>query len=98
MNSSSEMQGRGLTRKEAAALISAHSFPIAVRTLANLAVSGGGPRFRKVGTRTLYARADCDAWASSKLGPAVYSTTELQSRLGGTGPKRAHPIKSIDSS
>jgi hypothetical protein len=74
----SETTSRDMTRDEAARYISAQYFPTARRTLANLAVSGGGPAFRKVGNRSLYSKADCDSWASSRLGPRVHSTSELQ--------------------
>jgi hypothetical protein len=81
---------RDLRRKEAAAYITARYFEVATRTLANLAVLGGGPRFRKVGSRTLYSRADCDAWAISKLGPLVSSTSELRQKAASSEPNHSH--------
>jgi hypothetical protein len=47
-------------------------------TLAKLAVIGGGPKFRKIGTRqVLYDVADLDAWAESILSAPLGSTSEL---------------------
>jgi hypothetical protein len=43
--------------------------------LAKLAVSGGGPTFRKAGKRPLYAPSDLDAWAQSRVGAARKSTS-----------------------
>jgi hypothetical protein len=36
------------------------------RTLEKLRTLGGGPTFRKLGRRVMYARADLDAWADSR--------------------------------
>lgn len=47
------------------------------KTLAKLAVIGGGPRFRKDGIRPLYDPADLDEWAQGRLSPLVSSTAEL---------------------
>src|SRR5437588_7323355 len=52
----------------------------AVGTLAKLAVTGGGPRFRKAGRVPLYDPADLDAWACDLLGEPVTSTSELRDR------------------
>jgi hypothetical protein len=46
------------------------------RTLARLAVNGGGPAFRKTGRDTYYDLAALDAWAQQKLGPAAETATE----------------------
>lgn len=47
------------------------------RTLAKLAVTGGGPRYVRSGTRmVLYRREDLDEWAMSKITPAQSSTSE----------------------
>jgi hypothetical protein len=69
---------RGMTRAEAARYISARWFPYSAKTLAKVAVIGGGPPFRKAGRLPLYDRADCDAWAENKIGPRVHSTSELR--------------------
>jgi hypothetical protein len=36
------------------------------RTLEKLRTIGGGPRFRKLGRRVVYTRADLDAWADAR--------------------------------
>jgi hypothetical protein len=42
----------------------------APKTLAKLAVTGGGPKFRMAGVIPLYLRGDLDDWAQSRIGPA----------------------------
>ena len=54
--------GRYLTNAEAAAVLR-----LSPRTLEKLRVNGGGPRFRKFGSRVIYAREDLDAWASERV-------------------------------
>ena len=51
--------------------------PCKPRTLAKLAVLGGGPEFRKAGRIPLYPEDALDDWAKNKLGPRVRSTSEL---------------------
>jgi hypothetical protein len=51
--------------------------PCATKTLAKLAVIGGGPPFRKAGRTPLYPEDGLDEWARSRLGPRVRSTSEL---------------------
>jgi hypothetical protein len=70
---------RDMTRAEAARYIAERWFPCSPKTLAKLAVVGGGPKFRKAGRIPLYAIEDLDAWASSKIGPRVSTTSELSS-------------------
>jgi len=53
---------RYLTNAEAAAVLR-----LSPRTLEKLRVNGGGPRFRKFGSRVIYAREDLDAWASERV-------------------------------
>jgi predicted DNA-binding transcriptional regulator AlpA len=36
------------------------------RTLEKLRTLGGGPRFRKLGRRVMYAQADLEAWADAR--------------------------------
>jgi len=52
-------------------------YPLSPKTLAKLAVIGGGPRFRKAGRIPLYDPADLDDWVRSKLSRAIASTSEL---------------------
>jgi hypothetical protein len=69
---------RDMTRPEAARYISERWFPCSPKTLAKVAVIGGGPQFRRAGRIPLYAIADLDSWAAGKIGPRVSSTSELQ--------------------
>jgi hypothetical protein len=68
---------RDMTRVETARYISDHWFPCSPKTLAKLAVVGGGPAFRKAGRTPLYSPALADTWAAGKIGPLVLSTSEL---------------------
>jgi hypothetical protein len=45
--------------------------------LAKLAVTGGGPVFRKARRDPLYADEDLDAFALSIIGPRMKSTSEV---------------------
>ena len=67
---------RYFRRLEAAAYVqSSYGFPCSPRWLAKLAVIGGGPIFRKAGKTPLYAPADLDAWAQSRIGAPRKSTS-----------------------
>lgn len=57
-----------------------------VGTLANWRNIGGGPRFRKLGGKIYYRKADVTAWVEQS--PAVASLTEL-SQLQVVHPQRA---------
>jgi len=46
------------------------------QTLAKLASIGGGPEFRKAGQVVLYEIPVLDAWAQSKIGDPVRSTSD----------------------
>jgi hypothetical protein len=48
---------------------------ISPRTLEKQRVIGGGPRFRKFGSRVLYATADLQSWAD---GRSYANTSEVQ--------------------
>ena len=48
------------------------------KTLAKLAVVGGGPAFRKDGRFPLYETDALDAWAREQLSEPVRSTAELR--------------------
>jgi hypothetical protein len=52
-------------------------FPCSRQWLAKLAVTGGGPAFRKASRFPLYDRADLDDWARNRIGQRVRSTAEL---------------------
>lgn len=51
-----------LTRAEAA-----QRLRLSPKTLERLAVSGGGPRFCKFGSRVAYRLADLDTWAEARV-------------------------------
>ena len=66
-----------LRRVEAAAYVrDTHGLPCAPRTLAKLAVIGGGPIYRKAGRVPLYATEDLDAWVAGRLGAPQRSTSD----------------------
>lgn len=49
-------------------------------TLAKLATTGGGPKFRKDGRFPVYSPAELDRWVEQQLSPLVASTSELPSK------------------
>jgi hypothetical protein len=65
-----------LLRDQAAKALTEEGFKTSKSTLATLAVRGGGPVFRKFGTRPLYKWADLLAWAESKTSAPRRSTSE----------------------
>ena len=68
---------RLLRRTEAATYVTGtYGIPCSPKTLAKLAVVGGGPAYRKAGPFPLYDTDDLNDWAQSKLGPKVRSTSE----------------------
>lgn len=53
-----------LTRKQAAAHLTAIGFPITSKTLSNMAHNGIGPSYRRVRLKlTVYNRRELEAWA-----------------------------------
>jgi len=67
---------RYMRRKEAADYVTTiYGFPCSRQWLAKLAVVGGGPLYRKAGRTPLYAPADLDQWAESRIGEARRSTS-----------------------
>jgi hypothetical protein len=70
-----------LLRSEAAAIYVREKFgiPCAWSWLAKLACMGGGPSYRLASHIQLYAPADFDGWATSRLSPAVKNTAEYES-------------------
>jgi hypothetical protein len=49
--------------------------PCSPRWLAKLAVTGGGPIYRKAGRTPIYAPTDLDAWAQARIGAPQKSTS-----------------------
>jgi hypothetical protein len=65
-----------LTRRDAAAALTAAGYPVARATLATRASRGGGPPFRRFGRVPLYRWGDLLAWAESRLSAPMHSTSE----------------------
>jgi hypothetical protein len=68
-----------LTRDQVAASLTAAGFPVRPKTLATQATRGGGPPFRRFGSRPLYRWADALAWAEARLSQPIGSTSESDS-------------------
>jgi hypothetical protein len=77
-----ELMPRRLLRRSDAArhVTDTWGIPLSPKTLAKLAVVGGGPKFRRAGRIPLYDPSNLDDWALSKLSPLVASTSELIAR------------------
>lgn len=60
-----------------------HGISLAPKTLAKLAVTGGGPPYQKDGPFPLYTPDGLDAFAESRLSPIVSSTAELSALKAG---------------
>jgi hypothetical protein len=71
--------GRLLRRTAAAQYVTQNYFPCSPKTLAKIACTrSDGPPFRMAGRTPLYPVTRLDAWALSKLGPLVRSTSEVR--------------------
>ena len=66
-----------LTRAEAGQALRSLGFPVADKTLATRASRGGGPVFRRFGSKPLYRLGDLLTWARSRLGPPIGNSAEL---------------------
>jgi len=73
-----------LTRGATAAALTDAGYPTSPATLATKATRGGGPPFRRFGSRPLYRWRDALRWAQSRLGPLIGSTSEANSHLALT--------------
>ena len=80
MTNQADQSERHLRRAEAAKYVrETHNYPCSPKTLAKLAcVSSDGPPFRLAGRFPLYPVSGLDAWARSKMGPLVRSTSKAQ--------------------
>jgi hypothetical protein len=65
-----------MTRDQIAAELTKAGFPVRAKTLATKATRGGGPMFRRFGSRPLYRWSDALAWAQGRLGPPLRNTSE----------------------
>ena len=68
---------RGLTRHEAAEFLTDAGFPIARTTLAKFATIGGGPRFKKFGSRPIYLPTELLQWAQDRTTKPRNSTSDV---------------------
>jgi hypothetical protein len=71
---------RLLSRRDASKYVEDNwCIPCKAKTLAKLAVVGGGPAYRLAHQRyPRYAPSDLDEWARSRLGPKQRSTSEFR--------------------
>lgn len=65
-----------LTRDQTAAALNEAGFPVKPKTLATKASRGGGPPFRRFGSRPLYRWGDALDWAEARLSLPYSSTAE----------------------
>jgi hypothetical protein len=78
-----------LRRDAAAAYLNARYGFGTVRSLAKMVTQGGGPPYRKYGTRLcLYSRAELDKWAQTKMSAPRTSTSEENHRPKGRKESR----------
>jgi hypothetical protein len=56
-----------LSRRQLAAALTEAGYPVAAGTLANLAVSGLGPKYRVFGRSSLYKWGDALHWAEARM-------------------------------
>ena len=80
-----------MIRREAAAYLTAIGYPIAVRTLAQMAWGRSpGPPYRMFNARCLYDKTDLLAWAEARMSPKACSTSEhedLARQVGAQKPE-----------
>jgi hypothetical protein len=73
---------RYLRRREASAYLrERHGINRAPATLAKLAVTGGGPKFRHVGRIPIYPVEELDAYAAAITSPLRTSTSDRGSEI-----------------
>ena len=80
MSSAIGMLKHGLSRRQAAQRIREHhGLHCSDAHLANMAVDGTGPLYRKVAGRTVYFEQDIDAWAVSRIGEPIRKASDARS-------------------
>ena len=57
-------------------LLAVHGISLSPGRLASLAVTGGGPAYRKDGRYPLYEQTSLDSFALARLGPLRQSTSD----------------------
>jgi hypothetical protein len=82
---------RRLLRRKAASdyLRETYGISRAVSTLAKLAVTGGGPPFRRDGRLPLYSPDDLDAWAQTVLSAMMRTTSDGRKRVAAQASAEA---------
>jgi hypothetical protein len=85
------MNPRFLRRKQAGEYLLAKYGFGAEKTLAKVAVVGGGPEYRKAGRIPLYTIEALDNWALAKIGAPVHSTSEAKANRSKAGANKAYP-------
>jgi hypothetical protein len=65
-----------LTRVDCAAALSEAGFPTSPKTLATKASRGGGPPFRRWGSKPLYPLGSSLSWAMERLGSTSEADAE----------------------
>jgi hypothetical protein len=70
-----------LTRVDCAEALTAAGFPTSPKTLATKASRGGGPPFRRWGSKPLYPWGTSLSWAEARLGPPIRSSSEADAAL-----------------
>jgi hypothetical protein len=88
------MTARKLLRRKAASgyLQERHGLARAPSTLAKLAVTGGGPVFRRIGRVPLYSTNDLDDWVASGLSAPMRSTSEAAEATVAAVPVSAKTV------
>ncbi len=61
------MTDKYLDRSESAEYLRAKGLKVAKTYLQKMVTTGGGPTFRKFGSRVVYSATDLDAWAAARL-------------------------------
>jgi hypothetical protein len=80
-----------MTRDQIAAELTKAGFPVRARTLATKASRGGGPIFRRFGSKPLYKWSEALAWAEARLSPAMRNTSEVD----GIAGNRSQPAPAL---
>jgi hypothetical protein len=65
-----------LIRDHVAEALTEAGYPVRAKTLSTKATRGGGPPFRKFGSRCLYRWSDALRWAETQMSPLHGSTSE----------------------
>jgi hypothetical protein len=76
------------SRRQATEYLRENGIPIGGSRLAQLAMTGEGPRFRYSGRYCVYVEKDLDAWAESRMSRPVTSST-AKARQADEKPRRS---------